>query len=1563
MGVNQSKPPRHSRRHAPLPYPSPRLSRGAQQQQSLRPAFPSSSYASGETNSSSPNIQYTSDPPILIEDDEDEDDDDGDENNNNNNNGWPSIDFRDHHANGLLKNHFSESQLSDDLPSQPPVCLPPSLSSTTSSLSSGRTALFSTLSLTSTISSVQSIQSKYDIASPSVSVNNNSTTDDIRRQQQQQHHHHRHHQRFDADYVLALLHYHGLSTSDTPLEKKQQQQQQPNYVKARELFQKAASELRSDLLRYPEYRTEIVHIIADALYHLGEMHITGKGVPHPDSSKAMKYFESAADNGHMLAQYMVGHYSQHADNLPRAIDQYRRACLQGYVKAMAALGILLIKHHKTFPDLFSEAQKWLQCAAEKDEPTAILQLAYLYEEGKLVEKNIQHAFVLYEKYLALCPPSRVANHAELHRVMGLHYREGGTDLKTDYQAALRHLTIAADTGLASAQRSLGFMYRLGLGIPVDTHEARRLFRLAANQGDVLALGALGNLYRARRGERNEALECYRLAAKSGFPPALMSLANLLVELDRPDEAEEVLRRLIADPSGMYYSTALLHLGLLRRDVDLLQSLNDPTADYNLGQMASSRDNALAHYIRAAKAGHVEAMYQCADILANHRKDPASAYHWYTQAANRGHPMAQVCEALYYMNGLPPVRTRDYPRAEGLLRQAVRKKPNQANVHLATVLMEKDPSEARSRFLSAAQAGNTTAMRHLASMLDQDKHEQQQAFLWLQKAADLKDPRAMVTLSEHYEKGRWCDKGETGICKALECLKEAEALGYTRASFNIATLYERQSLWKNAADKYDSIAAKFPIENQYGWFARLLKHRLVVLHQVGDVAESYRLLQAMIKHPRTPESLIEPYELLGMCCENDRGIQCDLAKATQWYEKAIQVTIKDGEDADLNQERVRCRLASLYFKQGKHEAAFSCLRALEPHLDKMRSHSSSETVTQAREARFLLGYLLLHQSEPDVSEAKRWLAEAADQGHLEADYELGKLALRENDHAEARYWFEKGDYKGNASSKREMALLLLQDGMDDSTVAGTIRCLLDEAIDMGDMDACFELGKLYETNPKGLFPSENHRAAFNLYVKAGKQGGHRLARIAAGEVLYYDDHREQDALVWFELESDHWFSQFRMFMITQAHSTNNNKIQYLETLLPPEPPETDTHERLWWCKAAYSLGQCAPDDEVAIRWYTRAADLLHRKYVPAMLALANLYLDGRKDEVNALEWYRHAADQHDVTALYKVGLFHREGKAGLEKNVVAAATYLKKAALKDHPDATFRLGEAYWEMRDYKKGWKAYKDAADKHGCLPALQAVGFLYDRGFSMADRENKPFTITKDKNKAITYFCRAAKMDDIDSMIMLGQYHEKNPTKALGYYRRAEAVSSAQETNPLLDFVLGRLFHLMANDSTNELQRNEHHRTAYQSLQRAVTSSAQDDRGVRIHAEMLMTLYHLYDWYPPVHDPAKALRALLKMEQDADPESIVSVKENLAYCYEKGVGTEKNIPLALAQWKSLCEHGVRHALAAVEEYHRDGLATDTDLQIARQAFQASQGKKKITRLRVLVPFDTVADDLLLVF
>ncbi|MBV1786864.1 sel1 repeat family protein [Marinobacterium sp. D7] len=93
---------------------------------------------------------------------------------------------------------------------------------------------------------------------------------------------------------------------------------------------------------------------------------------------------------------------------------------------------------------------------------------------------------------------------------------------------------------------------------------------------------------------------------------------------------------------------------------------------------------------------------------------------------------------------------------------------------------------------------------------------------------------------------------------------------------------------------------------------------------------------------------------------------------------------------------------------------------------------------------------------------------------------------------------------------------------------------------------------------------------------------------------------------------------------------------------------------------------------ALNW----AHLAAKHSAEARYLLGQLYEAGQgveEDEINALTWYRDAAEQGNASAQYRVGRFLYEGR-GVEQNLGAAMGWYERAAAQGQAEAQLALGD-------------------------------------------------------------------------------------------------------------------------------------------------------------------------------------------------------------------------------------------------------------------------------------------------
>lgn len=190
----------------------------------------------------------------------------------------------------------------------------------------------------------------------------------------------------------------------------------------------------------------------------------------------------------------------------------------------------------------------------------------------------------------------------------------------------------------------------------DYDRAFPLFVAASKHGHAEAGYRAALCYEFAWGTRKDppkAAQFYRQAASKNHPGAASRLGRACLVGDlglgiRYKEGIKWLKR-AAESADFQYNDAPYELGLLHEtgygdDVFLDESY------------------AAQLFTQSADLGHVEANYRLGDAYEHGKlscpRDPALSVHFYTGAAQRGHPLAAMALCAWYMVGAPPVLEKD-----------------------------------------------------------------------------------------------------------------------------------------------------------------------------------------------------------------------------------------------------------------------------------------------------------------------------------------------------------------------------------------------------------------------------------------------------------------------------------------------------------------------------------------------------------------------------------------------------------------------------------------------------------------------------------------------------------------------------------------------------------------------------------------------------------------------------------------------------------------------------------------------------------------------------------------
>lgn len=286
---------------------------------------------------------------------------------------------------------------------------------------------------------------------------------------------------------------------------------------------------------------------ATAAAELAERYSRGEGCT-TDYEKVYMWAKKAAETGDARGQrllgscYMLGVGGVEKD-VKKAAELYRRAAEGGNVEAMESLAFCYSKGEGV-PKDESLAVLWTKRAAEGGAVDAQYRLGIMYAQGHTDEpKDTTAARHWLKKAVA-------QGHEEaVTALVKLMFSEGGAE-------AQKELEDAAAKGDRQAKALLGALYLRGLQtgkategdvsfeIKKDIEKGVKFTREAAEEGDVYAMGNMGELYWVGLvvgRDPSEAIKWWKRAAAAGGKVNQTTLAIALMQSSQENEREEGLR--------------------------------------------------------------------------------------------------------------------------------------------------------------------------------------------------------------------------------------------------------------------------------------------------------------------------------------------------------------------------------------------------------------------------------------------------------------------------------------------------------------------------------------------------------------------------------------------------------------------------------------------------------------------------------------------------------------------------------------------------------------------------------------------------------------------------------------------------------------------------------------------------------------------------------------------------------------------------------------------------------------------------------------------------------------
>jgi TPR repeat protein len=222
------------------------------------------------------------------------------------------------------------------------------------------------------------------------------------------------------------------------------------------------------------------------------------------------------------------------------------------------------------------------------------------------------------------------------------------------------------------------------------------------------------------------------------------------------------------------------------------------------------------------------------------------------------------------------------------------------------------------------------------------------------------------------------------------------------------------------------------------------------------------------------------------------------------------------------------------------------------------------------------------------------------------------------------------------------------------------------------------------------------------------------------------------------------------------------------------------------EAQFNLGDCyhkgrgvAKDEAEAVEWYRKAAEQGH---CVAQNNLGVCYHGGTgvdKDEAEAVEWYRKAAEQGHSNGQYNLGDCYENG-TGVDKDEAKAVEWYRKAAEQGDSGAQNNLGWCYEDGTGVEaneaEAVKWYRKSAEQ-GDSGAQNNLGDCYHWGTG----------VDKDEAAAVEWYRKAAEQGDSGAQNNLGYCYgkgrgvEQDEAEAVEWYRKAAEQGDTEAINAM--------------------------------------------------------------------------------------------------------------------------------------------------------------------------------------
>lgn len=452
------------------------------------------------------------------------------------------------------------------------------------------------------------------------------------------------------------------------------------------------------------------------------------------------------------------------DNNPAA--EYWMACAYEY-----GLGVEQSEEISAF---------WLQKAADHGIVDAQFRMSQLFYDGSGIKQAAGQAFY----YLNLASEN---NHPTAQYQLAKFfyqdsvYQDSDWDREQNDEKSYYWTTRAVENGNDRAQSLLALHHFYGIGTPEDIEKSLNMLNSLSQKGNLDALDFLAYIYLNGIGVTKDIKKSHtfleKSAAQKNAAAAHQLGRDLLSGVDDIPVDYTAARQWLEYAAGLGYTDSLVSLGamyfdgVIQKDYQKAYDYFKRAADlgnlygvewlgycycYGYGVQQDLSKSLVCYETATMKTNNRDTLYMLGMIYGYFIRpaDDEKAAHYFLQAAQLGHPDAQLKIGFYYHHGQGI--EQDYKKAFYWFEHSAQQGNLTAINNLGDAFyhgfgVKQNHQIAYSYFLKAANDGETHAMFDLGKMLYEGKtiiKDETSGLSWIRAAADKGNLEAEQWLEEH-----------------------------------------------------------------------------------------------------------------------------------------------------------------------------------------------------------------------------------------------------------------------------------------------------------------------------------------------------------------------------------------------------------------------------------------------------------------------------------------------------------------------------------------------------------------------------------------------------------------------------------------------------------------------------------------------------------------------------------------------------------------------------------------------------------------------------------------------